>query len=388
MKARLVAGAAGLAACLASTAALAEPLDPAIERLVVDEQCHVDASGAIGGIVNQARCLEDNAAFRKLIAQYGFIFAPNPTHPARTTGFGGFHVALEASYTSIDKNADYWQKGTQGAVDPSTNAASRINTGPPSVAQFYALKMRKSFGFGLEIAGVYGFMAESSLMSGGADVRLSLLEGFRTDVPGYLPDIAVGGAVRTITGTPEFQLTVAGLDTQLSKPFPIADSSIITPYIGYQYLWIFGDSGLVDLTPATDAIGYCNFTGPNAPGNPEPNQPPDPGQGHQYDGQPVCYGGSSQDFNNNRVFDQARLERQRLIVGMNYQYEMVILGVAFIADIVDPASAQTGSNTVGTYERRADGTYDPARPTVVGDGDLFLGMPRQWTLTFQAGTLF
>ena len=114
----------------------------------------------------------------------------------------------------------------------------------------YSPKVRKSFGFGLGITGLVGFMAQSNILMGGSDVRLSLLEGFRApDWPGFLPDVAVGGGVRTITGTGAFQLTVASLDTQISKPIPVSNFSIITPWVGYQYVWIFGDSGLVDLTP-------------------------------------------------------------------------------------------------------------------------------------------
>lgn len=374
MKAHLAASTAAVALVL-STAAWADPMDPAIERLVVNPGCH----DGVGRIVNNSECIEDNAAFKKLINQYGFAFAPNATHSARTTGFGGFHVSIEAAYTSIDSKADYWEKGTQGAVDPSTNASSTRNTGPSDVLQLYSVKLRKSFGFGLEVSGMVGFMAETSLLSGGADVRLSLLEGFRTGVPGYLPDLAVGGGVRTLTGTPEFQLTVAGLDAQLSKPIPIADSSILIPYAGFQYVWIWGDSGLVDLTPGTDPVQYCNYTGPNYPANPDPNK-------EGYSGQPVCNGGSSQDFNNNRVFDKARLERHRLILGMNYRYEMVILGLQFITDITDPGDAQVGNNVTEVSEATSDGTI--TRTTEVSDKDLLANEPRQWTMVVQLGTMF
>jgi hypothetical protein len=374
MKARLAAATAA-SALLVSAAVQADPMDPAIERLVVNPGCH----DGVGRIVNNSKCIEDNAAFKKLINQYGFAFAPNATHSARTTGFGGFHVSLEAAYTSIDSNADYWERGTQGAVDPSTNASSTRNTGPADVLQLYSVKLRKSFGFGLEISGVVGFMAETSLLSGGADVRLSLLEGFRTGVPGYLPDLAVGGGVRTLTGTPQFQLTVAGLDAQLSKPIPIADSSIIVPYVGFQYIWIWGDSGLVDLTPGTDPVQYCNYTGPNYPENPDPDK-------EGYSGQPVCNGGSSQDFNNNRVFDKARLERHRLLLGMNYRYEMVILGLQFITDITDPGDAQVGGNTTQVNEAADDGTITDT--TEISDKDLLANEPRQWTVVVQLGTMF
>jgi hypothetical protein len=377
MKARHAAAAAGFAVTVVSATAMGGSMDPALERLVVDPGCRTEA----GEIRNHARCLEDNAAFKLLVNQYGFAFAPNPTNSARTTGFGGFHVSIEAAYTSIDDSADYWRRGTRGAVDPSSNRASVVNTGPAQVLQLYSVKLRKSFGFGLEIAGMVGFMAETSILSGGADVRLSLLEGFRKSVPGYLPDVAVGGGVRTITGTPQFQLTVAGLDVQLSKPFPIADSSIITPYVGYQYLWIYGDSGLVDLTPATDPLGYCNYSGPHIPGNDDPGED---AASQQYDGRPVCQGGSSQDFNNNRVFDRARLERERLLLGVNYRYEMVILGLTFITDFVDPAAAQAGGNSTLVYPDN-----DPdATPVRISDEDLLADEPRQWTLVLQLGTMF
>jgi hypothetical protein len=272
-------------------------------------------------------------------------------------------LSIEGVYTDIDQDADYWKKGTRGAVDPTTKIASNENDSVPSILQLYSLKFRKSFGFGLEITGVVGFMPKTRFFSGGADVRLSLLEGFRKKVPGFIPDIAVGGGVRTLTGTPEFQLTVAGLDAQISKPLAIADSSIITPWVGFQYIWIFGDSGLVDLTPATDAVEYCNMTGINTPDNPDPTKP------GVNDGQPVCRGGSPLDFNNHIVFNNARLERQRLLLGLNYRYEYLMLGGEFITDLVAPADAQVGA---GSAE----------------DKQILAGMPKQWSLVFEIGGMF
>ena len=165
----------------------------------------------------------------------------------------------------------------------------------------------------------------------------------------------------------------------MHKPLKGKNLGIITPYAGYQHLFIFGDSGLVDLTPATDAIGYCNYSGPNLPGNPAPGE-----DAPEYDGEPVCYGGSSRDFNNNSVFDKARLERQRLFLGVNYRYEMVILGLTFITDFVDPAAAQAGGNSTLVYPDN-----DPdATPVRISDEDLLADEPRQWTLVLQLGTMF
>ncbi len=336
-------------------------MDPALERLVVDSDCRSPA-----GVYNDAFnargewCAPDHASFKRLMNQYGFALAPSAMHSARTTGFAGFHLSMEAAYTKIDDDAEYWKNGTQGTVDPSSNLASIRNSSPSPLLALYSAKIRKSFGFGLELTGVVGFMPKTSIISGGADVRLSLLEGFRTGLAGILPDIAVGGGVRTITGTPQFQLTTVALDAQISKPLPIADSSVITPWIGYQYVWMFGDSGLIDLTPGTDAVGYCNFAGPNVPGN------PDPSKAGQFDGQPVCNGGSPLDFNNNVVFNKVRLERQRLLIGVNYRYEMVMLGGQFITDIVDPADAQNSDQ----------------------DTEALKGEDRQWTIVLEAGAMF
>jgi len=345
-------------------------MDPALERLTIDPvtqkpsgACHPNgewANDPTGNTVSVA-CSPDHAAFKRLISQYAFAFAPTAMHSARTTGYGGFHLSLQADYTSISSDKYYWKQGTQGAVDPSNGSSSTFNSSPQSLLQLYSLKFRKSFGFGLELTGVVGFMPKTSIISGGADVRMSLLEGFRTGVGGILPDVAVGGGVRTITGTPQFQLTVAALDAQISKPLPIQDSSVITPYLGYQYVWMFGDSGLVDLTPGTDALRYCNYAGQNVPGNTDPDssRPPD-------NGQPVCKGGSPLDFNNNVVFKPARLERHRLIFGLNYRYEMVMLGGQFLIDAVPPADAQN----------------DAADKTALKDEE------RQYTLSFELGAMF
>jgi hypothetical protein len=88
--------------------AMADTMDPALERLVLP------APGQPGSCVDQigrflggATCSLDQDAFKRLVAQYGFAFAPLAMHPGRTTGFGGFQASLRGSYTSIDGGADY-----------------------------------------------------------------------------------------------------------------------------------------------------------------------------------------------------------------------------------------------------------------------------------------
>ncbi|MFW5739626.1 MAG: hypothetical protein ACOC1F_04605 [Myxococcota bacterium] len=362
---RLLASASIAAALIASQSeANAEPMDPALERLVLNPGCHqqpttgkasnVGVWNPAGGAGVDGRCIADDVAFKRLVNQYGAALAPTAMHSARTTGYGGFELSLEGSFTSLDDGADYMQEGTRGSIDPSTNKRSIRNNGPDPIAQVYYLKARKGFPFGFEIAALIGTMSNTSFTILGSDVRLSLLEGFRQGALGVLPDIAVGGGVRTVTGSPQLQLTTAAFDTQISKPLPIADASVLTPYVGYQYLWIFGDSGLIDTTPNTDPVGLCGYQGPNVPGTPGASDP--------YDGQPVCEGGTPLDFNNTFVFDAVRLQRQRIIVGANYRFEMLMVGLQYLTDLKDPASAN--------------------------DDEDLEGIPSQYTISVQLGAMF
>jgi hypothetical protein len=358
--------------------ASADTMDPALARLVTDANCRTNTDGAL--TYNPAslgvRCGVDNAAFAKLVAQYGFAFASSAMHSARTTGFGGFELALEADFTQIDKNADYWQKGTQGPQDPTSKLYEAKNEAPDGILQHYELKIKKGFPFGLELTGAFGYMANTSLFSIGADVRLSLLEGFRTGLPAILPELAAGGSVRTITGTEELQLTVVGVDGQLSKPIPIAGTVVLTPYVGYQFLRIFGDSGLIDLTPNTDAVDRCGFQGTRTPAAPMDPMPLDP---DQLDGQPVCGNApdpnvaldrAQYDFNNTAVFNAVRLNRHRLNFGLQLRYQVVKVGTHFALDVVKPEEANKGEDAL------------------IGGKNKFAGLPQQWTLAFDIGAVF
>lgn len=344
MHVRLIPIAASVAFALAfGRDAHADPMDPAIERFAHDAVDPTVPCANAGLYRAGARpCALDESSFKRLISQYGFAIAPPAMYPARTTGYGGFQVTVQGVFTSVDSNADYWQNGTQGPKDPTTGQYSVRNKSPDSWLQVYGVNVRKGLPMGFELGGSIAYVARTSIVSGGADVRWSLLEGFRTGAMGYLPDLAIGGGVRTITGTAQFQLTVATADAALSKPIPIADSSVLTPYVGYQFMRIFGDSNSVDLTPRTDALGYCNYTGQKVPGGFDGDDA-DHTKG-PYTGQTVCgddtgRNGSPEDLSNTRVFQPTRINRHRLVVGLAYRFEMIVVGGQFSTDLVAPASA-------------------------------------------------
>ncbi len=359
--ARLAAVALGLFAAREASAA---EMDPTPERFVnqpanlpAGQTCQTVAADP-AALVNAGLrpqdypCRPNNAAFANLVSDLGFAIAPTSFYPARTTGVAGFQVSLEASYTSISPDRAvpasnggslrYWQLGTRGAEGAKSNAT------PDSLLAIYAIKARKGLPLGFELAGSFGHLANTSLWVGGGDVRWSLLEGFRTGVLGFLPDISFGAGARTLTGTSRFYLTTFGFDARASKPFTLADSAQLIPSIGFQRLVIFGDSNVVDATPNVDALAQCGFDGLG-----------------ETSGAPICRNklpngsDANTDLANNMTFQRVRIHRSRILVGLNYRYQIVWLGSQFATDLTDPKDEN---------------------PVLVGS--------RQWTLSFEAGVHF
>jgi hypothetical protein len=349
--------------------ARADDMNPTPERLVnqppnlpAGQTCQsiaADPGAAVAAGVRpqELACRPNNAAFANMVSELGFAIAPTAFYPARTTGIGGFQVSVEASYTRISSDRSvgsntgpmqYWHLGTRGPQDQNTKQFSVVNSSPDGLLQVYALKARKGLPLGFEIAGSLGYVANTTLWVGGGDIRWSMLEGFRTGALGLLPDISVGGGVRTVTGTSKFYLTTLGIDVRASKPIALQDSSQIIPSIGFQRLIIFGDSNVIDSTPNVDAVGQCGYAGLDAT-----------------TGAPSCRNklpdgtDANSDFSNNFTFKEVRIHRNRVMLGLNYRYEIVWLGSQFAFDLNEPK----GEN-----------------PILVGS--------RQWTLSFEGGVHF
>lgn len=353
----------------AGRSARAGEMDPATERFVAQpgglppgQTCQSIAADPGAAVSAGLRpqdfpCRPDHHSFKNMVSELGFAIAPSAFYPARTTGVGGFNLSLEASYTRISTGRTardtggqepYWRLGTRGSQDPNTKQFSPINNEPDSLIQIYSLKARKGLPYGFELSGSLGYVANTTLWVGGGDLRWSLMEGFRGGALGLLPDVSIGGGVRTLMGTSKFHLTTVGIDVKISKPIPLADSAQLIPTIGYQRLVIFGDSNVVDATPNVDALAQCGYDGP------------DPSTGAPRCRNKLPNGtDASTDFANTFTFQKVRVHRNRGILGLNYKFEMIWLGSQFAFDINEPE-----------------------------DENSFLVGKRQWTLSFEAGVSF
>lgn len=373
-----------VAVAVSAVEARADSMDPALGRLVLDNRCQATSNG-VGTFSNPAagfnRCQPNHAAFAKLVSQLGTAIAPLASHPARTTGYGGYRFGLQMAYTTIDNSADYWRRGTQGGTDESQGLSSTINGSPDSVLQLYSLNLAKGFPFGLELGAGFGYLANTEIISGGGDVRLALFEGFRGKIPRFIPDVGVGGGVRTITGTSELKLTVASFDAQISKPIPILGTVTLHPHVGYQWIRIFGDSGTVDLTPNNDSVTKCGYSGENTPATPDPNK-------DGFDGQPNCLN-SSADFNNNIVFNPIRLTRHRINFGTQLRYQFLQFGIHLVTDVIDPVDANNDqSSAIDPEDPSGQTRFELNRladdPRTEGDD----AVTRQWTVAVEIGAAF
>jgi hypothetical protein len=360
-----LARAAALGVLIGPLTAFAGRMDPALSRLVSNPSCLTKAADGTGAAFNAAgnsSCRPDNKAFANLVGELSLAIAPTAMQSARSIGMGGFEVTAEVALTTISQNESYWKDGTRGPIDPATERFSVTNKKPDAILQTWSAKVRKGFPFGLELTGSVGWLAHTSFMVGGADIRWSMLEGFRKGIPAGFPEIGIGTGVRTTTGMDDLQITVMSADAQLSKQLPIAGTAMLMPYAGYQWLYTWGDTNQVDLTPNTDEVSNCGFVGTNSPASPDADK-------SGFDGQPVCKDGSSNDFNNSTVFSPVRMMRHRVLFGLQSKIQMVKIGIQGSTDLLDVTKANPS-------KKASDGSA------------LFAKVGRQWTITTELGASF
>ena len=142
-----------------------------------------------------------------------------------------------------------------------------------------------------------------------------------------------------------------GLDVKMSKPIPVAESFTFTPYIGFQRLWVFGDSSIIDSTPNTDPISQCGYTGID-----KVTGATRPARTSSRTARPIERRLQQQ----LRLPAKVRTQRNRGIVGVTFRYEMLYLAGQFLIDLTSPQD----------------------------ENQAFLQPDRQWTMSYELGVYF
>lgn len=311
---RLALGLVIAGACLVlSVPAQAQRMDLALSRLrvpSVDDPAS-PCSRTFGAGLERDFCADDDA-WRRLATQFAGSMIPPVLLPAHTRGMRGIYVGIESAISGIDSSEEYWARGTEG----DTGDRNRF---VDSVLAWNRLNVRKGLPFGFEIGTNVGFLVNTSYWTLGLEVRWSLLEGLRDrNASAYFPSLSVRGAVQTLLGDSELNVTVPSIDVSIGERIIIADTVELSPYLGAQLAWVFADSELVDLTPERDAFAECN---------PDPNP---------MGGEPPFCRADGTDFNHNVVFPSLRSTRARLFFGTQLRYEWFAFTGAFAFDLMAP----------------------------------------------------
>lgn len=287
---------------------LAGGMDPALSRLVYapgNPPCP-QASGA-------AMCA-DNESFEHLVTELAGALALPVDTGAATDGPRGFYVGLSVAATTIRSSERYWTRGTRGS-DP----AAAGNPDVSSLSTWNRLEVRKGLPFGFELGSSLGFGTGTSLWVLSAQLKLALFEGFRTGF-GALPDVALRAGAQTLIGSNEVAISTQNLDVTLSKPFVILRQHVVTPLLALQLLFESAKSGVIDLTPNTNAFDAC------APAA-------NPSNGVALE---CTKPSGATELANNVSFRTVNHARVRLFAGVEERYQILSIALSLGLDLTTP----------------------------------------------------
>ena len=191
------------------------------------------------------RVVGSNVDFRSMSSQLGVALAPHLLEPADTLGFGGFEFIADLSYTSIDSDASYWRAlESSPGDDAASHGSSTLSTAGLFVRKGIWLPL-PSF----EVGAGAVHLGDSKIWAAQGYAKFAIHEGYH-DLP--LPSLAIRGAGSRMMGSEELDLTVGSLDVTASKDFGIAGALTVSPYGGWNWLFIVARSEVIDKTPHID----------------------------------------------------------------------------------------------------------------------------------------
>jgi hypothetical protein len=165
--------------------------------------------------------------FEDLVTELGQITAPVFLSPAKTLGHNGFAVGLGASVAPISGQRSFWRDAT--------------TQGTPGSAMFVPhLAIRKGLPFSFEVGSQFTYLPDSEMFALGGEVKWAINEGFH-----YLPDVAIRVSINHLLGAKDFELTSGGWDVSVSKAFGVGGMMSLTPFGGYNMLFIHAASHVI-----------------------------------------------------------------------------------------------------------------------------------------------
>jgi hypothetical protein len=182
---------------------------------------------------------------------------PTPLHPAETLGRSGTSMEVAFRVSQIHPDATVEGNGScQSTPDACRvwvnegTAAGRASQIPiDSYFLLPTLQIRKGLPFSFEFDSKFQYLMHSDLFAASAGLRWTINEGFD-----FLPDISVGGQGTRVMGLRDAGIITAALDVTIGKWFSIGGMTVLTPYAGWQRVWVSGISDVIDFDPANEVL--------------------------------------------------------------------------------------------------------------------------------------
>lgn len=226
-----------------------------------------------------------NAHFRAFSKRVAAAMSSVNLMPPETLGHSAFAISAELSVVDL-----------QGA----TSTDDMPTTRPMSGALFLpSIHIRKGLPWSFELGVRASWFEKSRMGAGTLELKWALNEGFT-----YLPDIGVRGHVSKLLNSRDFDVTAGGVDLGIGKQFSIAGMVTLTPYIGWDLVFIGASSGNVDFTPTR------SLADSDAPSK-------------QYENFGTFEGVASNANTNNRVYGGFRFIAGVLMLGFEVSYSIL-----------------------------------------------------------------
>lgn len=210
-------------AALFATTAAADQYDLRLYKL---------GNPAVDGANGDPRAQEN---FRAFARTFGAALSSVTLGPPETLGHAGFAVNAELAVVQLDAERVRIPTVRQGEGRAGIDGALLL----PSV------HVRKGLPWSFELGTRVMWIEKSRMFAGTGEVKWALNEGFA-----YLPDLGVRGHVTRLFNSPDLHLTTGGLDLALGKQFAVGGMVTLTPYVGWNLVWVAAASNTVDFEPS------------------------------------------------------------------------------------------------------------------------------------------
>ncbi len=230
MPRRFIFSFALVAAALTSQEAMAGTYDLNLSRL---------------GSINGGVPVGDDAAFRSVASELGVLMAPKPVDSADSLGLSAFAISGSFTLNTLSNDSQFWKDATGKDLNSSASTMQVMG--------------RKGLWPGIEVGAGATHLFDSRMWTVSGYGKVALHEGFH-HLP--IPSIALRGMFSRLVGAKDMNMTTASADISISHVFGVGKTFNITPYAGYQALFILARSHVLDITPGTDEY-LEGSSGPN-----------------------------------------------------------------------------------------------------------------------------